>query len=236
MKKIVILALAIGMLVTSCSPASVTDVPAPAVDLNATADVFVQQTLQALPSFTTAPTNTPVVETVTTTPSETPTVQAETSTVNPTTTSGTVAITSTETLTTTTLTNIASSFTLTPATLPSTSTATLAFTPNPNATATETLHSRFYGTLPPNVPHNSLELVNKSKAEAYISLQVTVADGSTTIIEYPVGGLFAVQVPVGRYKYVAWVGGNKITGSFVLDKDTDLRLIIYKDRVEVKTR
>lgn len=222
MKKIVTLALAIGLFVSSCLPAAVTDIPAPAVDLNATADVFVQQTLQAFPSVTTAPTNTPVVvtETATTAPSETPTVQAETS------------ITSTGTLSI----NTAITFTSTQATtLPGTLTA-FTFTPIASAGATETLHARFYGTLPPKVPYNSIELVNKAKAEAYISLQVTLPDGSVTILEYPVAGLFAVQAPVGKYKYVAWVGGNKITGTFVLDASTDLRITIFKDRIEVKKR
>jgi hypothetical protein len=115
-------------------------------------------------------------------------------------------------------------------------TATFTFTPNAGASATQTLHPRFYGTLPPYLPYNSIELVNKSKAEAYISLQVTTSDGYTTIIEYPVGKLFVTQAPVGKYKYVAWVGGNKIIGSFVLSSSNNLRITIYKDRVEVKSR
>lgn len=223
MKKFVILAVAIGLSLSSCLPAPVTDAPASSIDINATVDVFVQQTLQALPSATTAPTNTLVVvtETIAIAPSVTPTVQAE------------IGVTSTGTLPTNTAITFTSTLTTT---LPSTLTATFTFTPNANASATETLHARFYGTLPPKVPYNSIELVNKSKTEAYISLQVTLPDGSVTILEYPVGGLFAVQAPVGRYKYVAWVGGNKITGSFVLDASTDLRITIFKDRIEVKKR
>lgn len=232
MKKIVILSIAIGLLISSCLPAPATNIPAPSVDLDATAAVFVQQTLQALPSITTAPTNTPVivVDTATLSPSATPTAQTETSTPNQTLTTGT--ITATGTPATSTLTSTSATQTAI------TSTATASFTPIPNGMprATETLHSRFYGTLPPNLPYNSIELVNKSKAEAYISLQVTTPDGYKTILEYPVGGLFSVQAPVGKYKYVAWVGGKQIIGAFSLDKNNDLRITIYKDRVEIKQR
>jgi hypothetical protein len=232
MKKIVILTIAILLFASSCLPAPATDVPLPAVDLEATAAVFVQQTLDALPTITTAPTNTPVVinETATPIPSETPTVQIETGTPDQTLAAGT-NVTPTGTLTTLTTT-----VTATQATNAGTITTTLTFTPNAGASATQTLHPRFYGTLPPYLPYNNIELVNKSKAEAYISLQVTTADGYTTIIEYPVGKSFVTQAPVGKYKYVAWVGGNKLMGSFVLNNSNDLRITIYKDRVEVKSK
>lgn len=239
MKKIAALTLAIGFLLTACMPAPATNLPAPTVDLNATAEVFVQQTLQALPTMTTAPTNTPVVvtETATLAPTETATA---TSDITATATVSTIAttqpagtVTSTASASTGTV-----SATLGSATIITTTTATATLTPIPNGipSATETLHPRFYGTLPPNVPYSGIELVNKSKAEAYISLQVTLRDGSISILEYPVGGLFAIRAPAGKYKYVAWVGGNKIIGSFVLDNSKDIRITIYKDRVEIKTR
>lgn len=232
MKKIVILTIAILLFASSCLPAPATDVPLPAVDLEATAAVFVQQTLDALPTITTAPTNTPVVinETATSVPSETPTVQIETATADQTLTAGT-GVTPTGTLTTLTTT-----VTSTQLTNPGTITATLTFTPNAGASATQTLHSRFYGTLPPDLPYNGIELINKSKAEAYISLQVTTAGGYTTILEYPVGKLFSIQAPIGKYKYVAWVGGNKLQGSFVLDGSNELRITMFKDRIEIKKR
>jgi len=219
MKKFVVLAIALGMFVSSCLPAPATNAPAASVDLDATAAVFVQQTLEALPTITTAPTNTAVVAVETTTPSptETSTTQSE-------------AVTGTSTPTgtlDTSTTLISTSFTTTPS---------FTFTPNGIASATQTLHPRFYGTLPPNLPYSGIELVNKSKAEAYISLQATTKDGYTTILEYPVGNLFAIQAPVGKYKYVAWVGGNKIVGSFTLGNGSDLRITIYKDRVEIKQR
>jgi hypothetical protein len=222
MKKVVILTLALGFFASSCLPAPATDVPTSAVDLNATAAVFAQQTLEALPSFTPLPSNTPVVvvESPTNTPSTTPTIQAETGTL----TTGTVA-----TLTGTLTTAGPTSTTVTPTGI----TATVS---NAGASPTQTLHPRFYGTLPPNLPYNGIELLNKSKAEAYISLQATTIDGYTTILEYPVGGLFSIQAPVGKYKYVAWVGGNKIIGSFVLSRTNDVRITIYKDRIEVRVK
>lgn len=225
MKKIVLLAIALGMVVSSCLPAPATNVPAASVDLDATAAVFVQQTLDALPSITLAPTNTAVVAAETTTPSptETSAVQAE-------------AITGTSTATGTLSTSTAADTATTQTPVSFTTTASFTFTPNGNASATQTLHSRFYGTLPPNLPYSGIELVNKSKAEAYISLQATTKDGYTTILEYPVGNLFAIQAPVGKYKYVAWVGGNKIIGSFALGNGSDLRITIYKDHVEIKQR
>jgi hypothetical protein len=222
MKKIVILTFVIGLLASSCLPAPATDIPTPAVDLNATAAVLAQQTLEAMPSFTAVPTNTPVVvaESPTSSPTNTATMQAETSTLTP----GTV-ITSTGTPATTT------------PTLAVTATGnTATITASVGGTATQTLHPRFYGTLPPNLPYNGIELLNRSKVEAYISLQGTTTDGYTTILEYPVGGLFTIQAPVGKYKYVAWVGGNKLIGSFVLSRTNDVRVTIYKDRIEVRTK
>jgi cytoskeletal protein RodZ len=184
-----------------------------------------------MPSATPQPTNTPVVinETATASPTVTPTVSIETATPNQTLTTETVT-TSTGTLAT-----LAATITATQLAAGSL-TATVTSTPNAGGAATETLHPRFYGTLPPNLPYNGIELLNKSKAEAYISLQATTSDGYTTILEYPVGKLFSIQAPVGKYKYVAWVGGNKIMGSFVLDGFNELRITIFKDRIEIKKR
>ena len=78
-------------------------------------------------------------------------------------------------------------------------------------------------------------MLNKSKRDAYISLQCTTPDGYVTVIEYPVGGSrLNIDAPAGRYIYVAWVGGRKISGNFKLDKLQDLDLTIYKDRIEIK--
>jgi len=112
-----------------------------------------------------------------------------------------------------------------------TSTATL--TSN-QLTASPTLGIRTYGTLPPAVPFSRITLVNKAKAEAYISLQVTMPDGKYSIIEYPVEGSIKIEAPVGSYVYVAWVGGRKMTGNFRLHQGDELLITLYKDRIAVK--
>jgi hypothetical protein len=88
--------------------------------------------------------------------------------------------------------------------------------------------------LPPAVPFNRITLINKSKAEAYISLQVTMPDGKFSIIEYPVEGSVEIKSPVGQYLYVAWVGGRKMVGNFRMVAGDDLQITLYKDRIVVK--
>jgi hypothetical protein len=100
-------------------------------------------------------------------------------------------------------------------------------------TASATLGVLTYGTLPPaNRPYTGITIINKSKAEAYISLQV-VTDQGYTIIEYPVRHTVKVNVPTGDYTYVVWVGGRKFGGYFHLGKNSDLTIVIFKDKVEV---
>lgn len=89
-----------------------------------------------------------------------------------------------------------------------------------------------YGTLPPAVPSNIITLWNRSKTEAYISLQQQ--DGQGAILEYPVRGRVFVDVPLGTYIYVAWVGGKKMTGSFRVGASDDITIILYKDRIVVE--
>jgi hypothetical protein len=100
-------------------------------------------------------------------------------------------------------------------------------------TATWTLAVRTYGTLPPLVPFGHITLINKAKAEAYISLHVDL-DGSNTVIEYPVDGTRSIQAPAGYYRYVAWVGGREMVGEFRLKRDQDLSIVLYRDRVAIK--
>jgi hypothetical protein len=88
-----------------------------------------------------------------------------------------------------------------------------------------------YGTLPPAVPFNTITLWNRSKVEAYISLQQQ--DGKQAIIEYPVRGQISVDIPLGSYLYVAWVGGNKMTGSFKIDRSDSLTIVLFKDKIVV---
>jgi hypothetical protein len=102
------------------------------------------------------------------------------------------------------------------------------------ATVTPTLGILKYGTLPPAVPFNSITLWNRSKAQAYISLQVTTIEGYYTILEYPVEGLVKIKAPIGSYVYVAWVGGNKMVGTFRLSSTDSLVITLFKDKVVIK--
>lgn len=100
-----------------------------------------------------------------------------------------------------------------------------------SATPTETLHPRFYGTQPPNVPFAKMQLANKSKAEVYVSLQCTTDEGRLIILEYPVYGVMKISAPIGDYIYVAWVGGRKFTGHFTLTRAGNIVIRFYKDKV-----
>lgn len=101
-------------------------------------------------------------------------------------------------------------------------------------TAIPTLTIRLYGTLPPAVPFSQVTLINKANTEAYISLQVTMPDGTYSILEYPVEGRIRIQAPIGSYLYVAWVGGRKMVGEFKLKHNDDLSITLYRDRIEIK--
>jgi hypothetical protein len=101
-------------------------------------------------------------------------------------------------------------------------------------TAVWTLAVRKYGTLPPAVPFSQVTLINKANTEAYISLQVTMPDGTYSILEYPVEGRIKIDAPVGSYLYVAWVGGRKMVGEFRLSNNDDLSITLYRDRVVIK--
>jgi hypothetical protein len=226
MKKMVYLLAALCFTVSAClfpvatsQPQAATPAPLSEVDGEATVAFQVEQTLQSLPTPTLAPSNTPVVITSTSTPTLAVPSATPTETQNP------ILLTLTATLGTGTV-SVG-----TAATLP------LTATPNPAISVTPigTNHYQYYGTMPPNLPFGSISMLNKSKAEAYISLQCTTPDGYKTVIEYPVGGSrLNIDAPAGKYIYVAWVGGRKITGNFKLDKVQDLMLTIYKDRVEIK--
>lgn len=214
MKRTAVLVLATVFFLSSCIPSSFFQQPtvAPPVDSQATdaamAATLVAGTLNALPT----PTLVPASDTLEPTATDTePPTATETLTVDP-------NITATETM-------VPETATIT-GTLP---TATQAI-----ATATETLHPRFYGTLPPAIPFGKVRLVNRAKADVYVSLQCMTIDGYTTIIEYPVFGRFRVSAPAGRYNYVAWVGGRQFQGSFRLGKGEDLTITFNKDKVTIK--
>ncbi len=217
MKRTTVLVLATALLLNACIPLPFLGQPtvAPAVDVQATDAVLAvtreAETLNALPTSTPEPaTDTPeptATATIPPTATETATEPAtETPTPDP-------NITATPTITLT---------------------GTIATLALIDVTATETLHPRFVGTLPPALPYGTVMLVNKSKAEAYISLYCTTIDGYTTIIEYPVSRRMAFFAPAGRYTYVAWVGGRQFQGSFRLSKGEDLIIVLEKDKVTIE--
>lgn len=213
MKKILTPILLLLVLTSACLPVAAPVDSPPQVDSQATIDSIVRtaaaQTLAAQPS----PTTLPITDTAT--PSETPTHV-------------TVTITDTP----------ASNLTTTPATATvGTQNLTVSATQpssSGNPTLTPTLGILKYGTLPPAVPSADITLVNKSNAQAYISLQNYPKDKEVAILEYPVEKLVKVKAPLGYYLYVVWVGGRKIVGEFVLHENDDLKITIYKDRVTVQ--
>ena len=223
MKKTVIpvsiIALALGACVLPAIPSpntGSTPNTGPTVDagtVDAVLETAVAQTLTVQPTATVAP------------PTDTPITFVESSPAPAATGSATTTLSSVPDLTTT------------PATATSgpagtTSTATLAAAYP--ATLIPTLTIRTYGTLPPAVPSSDIRLINKSKTQAYISLQVTSPDGRYAIIEYPVTGTITIQAPLGSYLYVAWVGGNKMVGNFRLHGNEELSITLYKDKVVIK--
>lgn len=227
MKKIIALVILLSTLLSACLPAAfqpqaANPTPVSEVVLQATAAILAQQTIQALPTNTALPSNTPVV----TTPTNTPTQATATETQNP------ILLTLTATLGTGTVapgTFVAGVSTAT------TGVGTLqaSNTPNP-LTPSTTPHPQFYGTLPPAVPYNYIVLTNKAEVEVYISLRCETPSGSVTILEYPVKKLIEVEAPVGQYTYVAWVGGRQFTGAFALSKDKAIKIDFFKSRVAIK--
>ena len=215
-----IIALALGACVLPAipTPNTIGSTPntGPTVDagtVGAVLETAVAQTLTVQPTATVAP------------PTDTPLTFVESSPAPAATGSATTTLSSIPDLTTT------------PATATSgpagaTSTATLAAAYP--ATLIPTLTIRTYGTLPPAVPSSDIRLINKSKTQAYISLQVTSPDGRYAILEYPVTGTITIQAPLGSYLYVAWVGGNKMVGNFKLHRNEELSITLYKDKVVIK--
>lgn len=235
MKRAAVLVLFMVFLLSACIPGLPTqqaaEEPLPSVDAQATNEAMsateAAETLNSIPTATLEPTETPeptATLTATLTATETAT---ETATTDP-------NATATETLTPDP--NATATETLTPdpnATSTATATATVTGTP-PTPTPTETLHVRYYGTLPPAIPYAKVILVNRSKAEAYISLDCTTVDGYNTILEYPVSGRRKVNAPVGQYTYVAWVGGRQFQGWFGLGRNEDIEITLYKDKITIK--
>ena len=222
MKRILFLSIALSLMVGACLPAlpqsQENPTPISETDLQATAAVLSQQTLQALPTDTSAPSETPVVVT----PSLTATQPTPTETVNP------VLLTLTATL-------LAGTPTLGTETAITGTVQSVTETDFANASATQgTPLPLSYGTLPPNLPYGTIDLFNKSHVEVYISLRCVTKDGYVTILEYPVKQNFKVSAPAGRYTYIAWVGGRQFDGSFTMDDDGFVTITFFKERVNVK--
>jgi hypothetical protein len=222
MKKIFFVSIVLSLLVGACLPAVPTSqenpTPISEVDLQVTAAVLAQQTLQALPSDTAVPSNTPVVVT----PSQTATQPTPTETVNP------VLLTLTATL-------LAGTPTLGTETAITGTVQSATETVLANASVTQgTPQPLSYGTLPPNLPYGTIDLFNKSHVDVYISLRCVTKDGSVTILEYPVKKNFKISAPAGKYTYIAWVGGRQFDGGFTMDNDGFVTITFFKERVNVK--
>ena len=229
MKRTAVTLLVTALFLSACIPALPTlqqTGETPAVDVQATdaalAATLAVETLNALPTPTLEPateTSEPTVtQTVAATETATETLTPDAATNTPTLGSnGTTVATGTV-------------FTATVTTTGTPPTATKSVTPSP----TETLYARFYGTLPPSIPFGKVKLINKAKAEVYISMHCTTVDGYTTIVEYPVSGRMRVSAPAGKYTYVAWVGGRQFQGWFGLGKGGEVEITFNKDKVAVK--
>jgi hypothetical protein len=223
MKKMLMTVLTFTLILSACLPAAaqpepIHPTPISEDDLRATAAVLSQQTLQALPTPTIAPSETPVFVAATSTPiQETPT-----ETQNP------ILLTLTATLGTGTVTGDGQTLADATGTLPFTGSSGVPLNP------TKTPHPLFYGTLPPNLPFGNISLVNKAKVDVYISLRAVTSQGYVTILEYPVKNRVDTKAPSGKYTYVAWVGGRQFTGSFSLSKEQDLLISIFKDKITIQ--
>ena len=224
-KTAVVLGLMLSFIIGACSQLpGFTPTPGtvPNVDSTATSGALfntaVAQTLTAQPTLTSVPaTPTAVIPVASAT---LPPTDIPTSTVTPVTDLTTTPVTATSGPATATL--VPSSVSATPTLVAG------------QVTPIWTLAVRTYGTLPPLVPFSHITLINKAKAEAYISLHVDLPEGGNTVIEYPVEGRVKIKAPVGFYSYVTWVGGNKIVGNFKLHNNDDLTITIYKDKVVIK--
>ncbi len=91
----------------------------------------------------------------------------------------------------------------------------------------------YMGDVPAYASRGTVELVNSSRAEVYVSLRSNRADGTVAIHEYPVKGSLGVDIPTGWIDYVAWVGGVKYTGGFQLKEDAPKIMTFLKNRVEI---
>ncbi|GAB1472503.1 hypothetical protein MASR2M66_33810 [Chloroflexota bacterium] len=204
------------------------DAPTPLseADLQATAAILSQQTLESLPTSTALPSETPVVHTPSPTVTASPEVTA-TETANPallTLTATLLALSGTDAATTTAAVTDSADISVT-ATLPAVEVSTTATIGTPQPLT--------HGTLPPNLPAGMITLFNKSHVEVYISLRCVTKDGYVTILEYPVKKNFKISAPAGQYTYIAWVGGRQFSGGFSLSPDGAKTITFYTDKIHI---
>ena len=216
MKKILLVAISLSLALSGCMPAFLKQTvnSAPTVDFAATSAALGGQTQQAQATPTIASTLTPTLI-PTSTATRTPPPPSQTPSPSPT---------------------LFSTVTTGTAVTPTNVTGTPS-TPSPvgtKPTPTETLHPQFYGTQPPQVAFGKILMMNKSKAEAYISIKCLTTDNQVSIVEYPVGKWMVVRVPAGKCDYVAWVGGRPMSGSFRLDAGGQKTITLYKNRIKIK--
>lgn len=221
MRKGFLLAIALGTLLSACLPAlpDSQSGPTPVLeeDLRLTAAAISGQTLAALPTQSPFPSETPIILTL----EPTATQPTATETVNP------VLLTLTATLLVGTPTpgtqTSDTSGSQTPAA--GNQVTTMPGTPQPGGVI---------GTQAPFLPYGTIQLFNKSDADAYISLRCVTKEGYVTLLEYPVKKNFSVEAPAGNYTYVAWVGGRQFDGSFKMDKGGFVTITFYKNRINIR--
>lgn len=230
MKRLFPLLVIVALLAGACTPIlsqpQAAPTPVSEAELQLTAAVLSQQTLQALPTNTIAPSETPVIHTPSPTFTPSPDVTA-TETISP------AILTLTATLLA--LGGTAETTIAAPGTVGASATAeTVTATNNVPVTATiGTPQPLAYGTLPPNLPAGTIVLFNKSHVEAYVSLRCVTKDGYVTILEYPIKKNFSISAPAGQYTYTAWVGGRQFSGSFSLAQDGAKTITFYSDKIQI---
>ena len=231
MKRLILVSIVLGLLLSACLPSlsQPQEYPTPVseTELQATAAILSQQTLQSIPTNTAIPTET--LKIVTPTKTITPTQPTPTETVNP------VLLTLTATLLAgTSPAETQTAVTETLSTEGITGTPSLTATTVSAVTTGGTPQPAFYGTLPPNLPSGTLGLYNRDHVDVYVSFRCVTKDGYVTILEYPVNKNVNVSAPAGKYTYVAWVGGRQFDGSFTLDNEGFLVISFFKNKVTIK--
>ena len=211
MKRLSLILVAVSLLLSACLPAFIqpagTQIPQETSSFEDMPTQTSEPTAIIEPSATSLPTTTSTVTTEMSTPVEITLESFPTSTVD--------SLTST-------LTSTPPSGTVTP-------------TPGgyPTITPTDLMVTRQAGGIPAGTKFAPVKLINKSKRQTYVSLHWHYDDKTIAYFEYPVSGTVTDKIPVGRYTYVAWVGGKKMTGSFRMDNN-GATLTLYKDRIAIQ--